>query len=75
MGLCLSTCPILPFPSSSFLPSAPCVTLSSTLAANHQWMAVLNVSESAADDNQYQNRKTTFHNQCVAYSNAYMQSG
>lgn len=53
-------------PSSSFLPSAPCVTLSFTLAANHQWMAVLNVSESAAGDNQYQNMKTTFHNQCVA---------
>ena len=64
MGFCVCQC--VHSPSSSFLPSAPCVMLSSTLAANHQWMAVLNVSESAADDNQYQNRKTTFHNQCVA---------
>ena len=64
--MCLLTSPILSFPSSAFLPSAPCVMLSSTLPVNHQWMAVLNVSESAAEDNRYQNRTTILHNQCVA---------
>ena len=55
---------VIPF--FHFLRSAPCVMLSSTLPVNHQWMAVLNVSESAAEDNRYQNRTTILHNQCVA---------